>query len=156
MPHCSSNLTDNARNKEIGCSTKNYVQNTDDHYEQNLLFQTENLLKNNEVKDIDLCITKTVEAPHFNKNGRDCNISTTSTAFELKKEIDKNYVDGIGRRKFTKEEDLFLKQGIEKFGKGAWSNILKCPLFKFQPNRTRDSLRMRAEAAAFKKIQSKK
>ena len=84
------------------------------------------------------------------------NISTASTAFELKKEIDKNYVDGICGRKFTREEDLFLKQEIEKFGKGAWSNILKCSLFQFQPNRTRYSLRMRAETAAFKKIQSKK
>ena len=70
MPNCSSNLTDNTRNKEIGCSTKNYVQDIDDHYEQNLLFQTENLLQNNEVKDIDLCINFTVlKAAHLNKNG---------------------------------------------------------------------------------------
>ena len=50
MPQCSSNLTDNTRNKEIRCSTKNYVQNIDDHYEKNLLFQAENLLQNNEGK----------------------------------------------------------------------------------------------------------
>ena len=45
MPHCSSNLREYTRNNEIRCSTKNSVQDIDDHYEQNLLFQAEILYK---------------------------------------------------------------------------------------------------------------
>ena len=42
--------------------------------------------------------------------------------------------------KFTSEED----------GKGAWSRILRDPQLYFNANRSRDSLRMRADSCAFR------
>lgn len=54
--------------------------------------------------------------------------------------------------KFTAEEDRFLKQGIEKYGKGAWALIIKDQNFTFHPSRTRDSLRVRSDSACFRKL----
>lgn len=56
--------------------------------------------------------------------------------------------------KFTMEEDRQLKLGIERHGK-SWTSILKDKEFQFHSSRTRDSLRMRADGAAFKKFLSK-
>ena len=52
--------------------------------------------------------------------------------------------------KFTSEEDCFLKKGIEKYGKGAWSRILRDPQLHFNANRSSDTLRMRAASSAFR------
>ena len=52
--------------------------------------------------------------------------------------------------KFTSEEDCFLIKGIEKYGKGAWTRILGDPQLHFNANRSRDSLRMRADSCAFR------
>ena len=52
--------------------------------------------------------------------------------------------------KFTSEEDCFLKKGIDKYGKGAWSRILRDPQLHFNANRSRDTLRMRADSSAFR------
>ena len=53
--------------------------------------------------------------------------------------------------KFTGEEDEQLNSGIKKYGKTAWASILRDTNFKFHESRTRDSLRVRAGSAAFKK-----
>ena len=53
--------------------------------------------------------------------------------------------------KFSVEEDKFLKQGLCRYGKGHWASILKDKEFKFHSTRTRDSLRMRADSAKFKR-----
>ena len=53
--------------------------------------------------------------------------------------------------KFTKEEDEFLNLGIERYGRKSWASILKDKDFNFHKSRTRDSLRVRADSAAFKK-----
>ena len=53
--------------------------------------------------------------------------------------------------RFTAEEHRFLKSGIDKHGKRAWSLILKDKQFRFNETRTRDALRMRADSVAFKK-----
>ena len=45
---------------------------------------------------------------------------------------------------FTEEEDQFLKAGIEKYGFGQWTAILKDPNFKFPKDRTTNSLLNRA------------
>ena len=54
--------------------------------------------------------------------------------------------------KFSKEEDKNLNDGIKKYGRRAWALILKDKEFSFHPSRTRDSLRVRADCAAFKKV----
>ncbi|XP_078356524.1 uncharacterized protein LOC144641384 [Oculina patagonica] len=46
--------------------------------------------------------------------------------------------------KFTADEDKFLKKGIDKYGFGQWTAILRDPDFKFQDGRTADSLKKRA------------
>ena len=39
---------------------------------------------------------------------------------------------------FTSEEDCFLKKDIEKYGKGAWSRILRDPQVHSNANRSRE------------------
>ena len=73
---------------------------------------------------------------------------------EVKKELAEDEV-GRGRsrvsmnvgiqKRFSPEEDLVLKQGIEKHGLGKWSVMLKDESLQFHPSRARDSLRMRAD-----------
>ena len=53
--------------------------------------------------------------------------------------------------KFSPEEDFNLRVGIEKYGK-SWANIIKDKNLVFHPSRTRDSLRMRADSATFKRL----
>ncbi|XP_066924531.1 uncharacterized protein [Clytia hemisphaerica] len=54
--------------------------------------------------------------------------------------------------KFTSAEDHCLKQGIEKYGRKSWAIILKDPNLKFHETRSRDSLRVRADSACFRKL----
>ena len=54
--------------------------------------------------------------------------------------------------KFTSEEDRYLKEGIKKYGRRSWAVILKDPNLKFHSTRTRDSLRVRADSACFRKL----
>ena len=56
----------------------------------------------------------------------------------------------------THEEDRALLEGIEKYGKGRWSKMLKDQDLPFQECRTRDTLRLRAESATFRNFVSKK
>ena len=58
---------------------------------------------------------------------------------------------GTARNAYTAEKDRYLKAGIEKHGKKAWSLILKDKLFRFHETRTRDFLRMREDSVAIKK-----
>ena len=70
---------------------------------------------------------------------------------EVKKEEAEQHLMSFGKsKKFTAEEDRYLKLGIDKYGKGSWSLILHDKTFKFHPKRNRDSLRMRAETCGFK------
>ncbi len=54
--------------------------------------------------------------------------------------------------KFSQEEDEELLKGLQKHGKKNWAAIIKDKSFDFHSSRTRDSLRIRAESAAFKKL----
>ena len=47
---------------------------------------------------------------------------------------------------FTKEEDQFLLRGLNRYGKGKWTSILKDPEYKFHPSRQNSTLMMRAKA----------
>ena len=84
---------------------------------------------------------------HNNEMGVNEDVATSSKAKK----------SGTARNaRFTAEEDRYLKAGIEKHGKKAWSLILKDKLFHFHVTRTRDSLRMRADSVAFKKNHTQK
>ena len=105
----------------------------------------------------DLTITKTIELDGLQPPNDVTNaieIDTHDSKFVkkdfLKKSSKKH--SGVGKViKFTRAEDQCLKKGIEKYGKKSWSLILKDTAFQFHSTRTRDSLRMRADTATFKK-----
>ena len=63
---------------------------------------------------------------------------------EVKKEDLENSINPKTKR-FTEEEDKFIKSGIEKYGFGNWKRILVDPEYTFHESRTRDTLRMRAK-----------
>ena len=67
---------------------------------------------------------------------------------EVTKEIKKS---ALKNTKFTPEEDEFLATGLKKYGKKNWAAILKDKELNFHGSRTRDSLRMRADSATFKR-----
>lgn len=62
---------------------------------------------------------------------------------EIKKEELENSMN-VKTKRFTEEEDKFIKSGVEKYGLGNWKRILVDKEYTFQPGRTRDTLRMRA------------
>ena len=109
--------------------------------------------------DTDVFITGTVDGKVEEEQETPCTasyqvVNTTqliSADVDVKKEEAEQQVFVGGKnRRFTAEEDGYLKLGIQKYGKGNWSNILNDPAYKFNPARNRDSLRMRAETCAFK------
>ena len=78
-------------------------------------------------------------------------VETITNDVEIKKEEAAHHVKPLRKSKrFTADEDGNLKMGIEKYGVGAWSFILHDKSLKFNSNRSRDSLRMRAETCGFK------
>ena len=72
----------------------------------------------------------------------------------VKKEIASKEVTKKTSRnvKFSREEDKELLKGIQKHGEKNWAAIIKDETLDFHPSRTRDSLRVRADSAAFKKL----
>ena len=62
-----------------------------------------------------------------------------------REEVENELTRGTRLKRFTLEEDSFLKEGVRKYGVGRWSHILRDENLKFHPSRTRDSLRMRAD-----------
>ena len=54
-------------------------------------------------------------------------------------------------KRFSSDEDTYLRLGIKKFGYGKWSTILRCKDYRFKSNRTSDGLRMRAKTLKLKK-----
>ena len=58
---------------------------------------------------------------------------------------------GCKNIKFTTEEDDQLLKGIAQHGEKNWAAIIRDQSLSFHPSRTRDSLRVRADSAAFKK-----
>ena len=103
----------------------------------------------------DMIVTKTVpvniETSIVNET-RNANIPVDNII--VKKELAQNQANRKQPKnvKFTSEEDQYLKQGIEKYGRRSWAIILKDPSFQFHPTRTRDSLRVRADSVCFRKL----
>ena len=73
------------------------------------------------------------------------NISTSPKKDALPKRILRSHRNLRHVLKFTKEEDDFLREGINKHGFGQWTAILRDPDFRFQKSRLADSLKKRAE-----------
>ena len=76
---------------------------------------------------------------------------TTSTIVSATKEVAKRKTKRTSKNvKFCDDEDDFLNIGIKKYGRKSWTMILKDDNFKFHQS-SRDSLKVRADSAAFKK-----
>ena len=77
------------------------------------------------------------------------NNSKISNSVTVKKECEEKELSK--NVKFTTKEDDHLISAIKKHWRKSWSGILKDKNFEFHASRTRDSLRVRAEAAQFKR-----
>ena len=86
---------------------------------------------------------------HGFKNSRPLSIVEKEIA---SKEVTKKTSRNV---KFSPEEDQELLRGIKKHGEKNWAAIIKDEILDFHPSRTRDSLRVRADSAAFKKLTKK-
>ena len=111
-----------------------------------------NICGNNNETQEEIVITNTVQ-PSTSTAQYNHLTSMISNDVQFKKEVANDQIKASTRSKtkFTKEEDSFLQHGMEKCGKGNWSQVLKDPAYRFNSCRTKDSLRMRAETASFKK-----
>ena len=84
-------------------------------------------------------------------------VETITDDVEIKKEeAEQQLTSSRKSKRFTADEDRYLKLGIEKYGIGAWSFIVHDKSLKFNPNRSRDSLRMRAETLGLNTKKKKK
>ena len=76
---------------------------------------------------------------------------------EVKKEVVENEMERAQlQKRFCSDEDAALKEGIKKYGLGKWSIMLKDKTLNFHPNRTRDSIRVRADTLGLSKKKKKK
>lgn len=93
--------------------------------------------------------------PHVTPSISMEHVERITNNIEVKKEEAEQEVTCSRSKKFSADEDRYLKLGMEKYGKSNWSQILHDKDFKFHPKRTRDSLRMRAETCGFKTKKNK-
>ena len=106
-----------------------------------------------DVDDMELVITKSIETTQSDIMIKEIDRSRISADLEVKKEVAANEIRRSNKNiKFSLEEDEHLKQGLKKYGKRNWSSILKDNDYNFHKTRTRDSLRVRADSAAFKRF----
>ena len=96
-------------------------------------------LRGREGEAMDSCVTKL-----------NSEVSRGATVSEQMQQVSEsvNSVRNTRRKepvRFTKQEDAYIKRGIEKFGL-RWSEILRYPGYKFQDSREAKTLRMRAIA----------
>ena len=104
-----------------------------------------------EVDDMELVITKSIETTQSDTKENDR--LRISADIEVKKEVAANEIRQSNKNiKFLLEEDKHLKQGLKKCGKRNWSSISKDSDCNFHKTRTCDSLRIRADSAAFKRF----
>ena len=105
--------------------------------------------------DVIITGSRSCESPYVTTPTSMGQVQTITNDVEVKKEEAEQQVTCSRSKKFTADEDQYLKLGIEKYGKSNWSLILHDKNFIFHPKRTRDSLRMRAETCGFKSRKKK-
>ena len=110
----------------------------ENRYESNALYDV-NITSNVNTDDRVRCDTQNLSQDDIVHVMEEC------LDLEVKKEDAAEAVRGTGLKRFSLEEDSFLKEGIKKHGLGKWSFIVADKALKFHPSRTRDSLRMRAD-----------
>lgn len=110
----------------------------------------------NDSTDIEMEIVKsvTVSTPIRSSQPANFDRAKISESVAIKKETALKEVS-TKRVKFSQKEDNFLLDGIKKHGEKNWAAIIKDETFDFHASRTRDSLRVRADSAAFKRLLSK-
>ena len=113
----------------------------------------------NDSRDIDMELIRSASSstPNRSQKSKTYDTRKISQSVEVKKEIASKEVTRRSSRniKFSSEEDNELLKGIQKHGDKNWAAIIKDETFDFHPSRTRDSLRVRADSAAFKKLLKK-
>ena len=109
----------------------------------------------NDSRDVQMEVIKSniSSTPKRPQNSRTYDTRKISQCVEVKKEVASKEVRRSSRNiKFSPEEDNELLKGIQKHGVKNWAAIIKDETFAFHSSRTRDSLRVRADSAAFKKL----
>ena len=110
-------------------------------------------------KDIEMVVTSSngASTPIRSQKSKMYDKQKISQSVEVKKEIAFKEATRKSTRnvKFSPEEDKELLKGLQKHGEKNWAAIIKDETFDFHPSRTRDSLRVRADSAAFKKLLKK-
>ena len=102
-------------------------------------------VKDNGVRDTPSCSVSVNGTENSIDHGKGVTETQTDDIDVKKEDVEIELARGTRLMRFTIEEDSFLRQGVQKYGKGKWSHILKDKDLKFHPSRTRDSLRMRAD-----------
>ena len=114
------------------------------------------ITNDDDVDDMELVITRSIETNQSDLIIKEIDRSKISADVEVKKEVATNEIRRSNKNvKFSLEEDEHLKKGLKKYGKRNWSSILKDTDYNFHKSRTRDSLRVRADSAAFKRFLKK-
>ena len=135
------------------CCSKNLQQMNDVHSVHDP-YQPMNESLN---ESTDLTITETLPANNTTNGAAASQLRTINVPNDdivIKRETAQRQVDKKPPKnvKFTSEEDHYLKEGIQKYGRKSWALILKDPSLRFHTTRTRDSLRVRADSACFRRL----
>ena len=80
-----------------------------------------------------------------------CTSHVVQDSLDVKMEDMGSGVQSRTLKRFSESEDQNLSRGIGKYGKHSWAAILSDKEFSFNKDRTRDSLRVRASSANFKR-----
>ena len=115
----------------------------------------------NDSRDIEMQVLRSTvsSTPKRSQKSRMYDRGRITQSVEVKKEVaSKEIASKEATRKpsrnvkFSPEEDRELLKGMQKHGEKNWASIIKDETFNFHSSRTRDSLRVRADSAAFKKL----
>ena len=142
----------------------NYIENIGNSLDLNTIERTREILQDKgNMKQHAPAHNTSMSWSNHSHNTRDSSKEKGSTEVIISKEVAataplsrhvKEEEMEVGKQRtrihFTKEEDQYLRKGIEKYGRGSWATILNDPDFTFHPSRNRNTLRIRADTAGFK------